>query len=81
MSADEKDISLINPKLLPRLADSAEDKLMIFFLFSQKTGSDTSCKLSPLNMEILKITFRKQGNMADYFQGTREHGTPLDGPH
>ena len=81
MSADEKDISLINPKHLPRLADSAEDKLMIFFLFSQKTGSDTSCKLSPLNMEIFKITFREQGNMANYFQGIRELGTPLDGPH
>ena len=27
------------------------------------------------NMEILKITLREQGNMAEYFYGTREHGT------
>ena len=28
-------------------ADSADDKLVIFFIFTQKIGSDTSCKLSP----------------------------------
>ena len=29
-------------------AHSADDKLMDFSYFSQKTGSDLSCKLSPL---------------------------------
>ena len=28
-------------------ADSADNKLMIFYLFSQKTGFNISCKLSP----------------------------------
>ena len=28
--------------------DSADDKLMTFFYFSQKTGFDISCKLSPV---------------------------------
>ena len=28
-------------------AFSADDKMMLFFLFSQKTGFDISCKLSP----------------------------------
>ena len=28
------------------MANSADDQLMIFFLFSQETGSDISCKLS-----------------------------------
>ena len=32
-------------------------------------------------MEILKITFREQGNMAAFFQGTIEHGPALGEPH
>ena len=36
------------------LANSADDRLMIFFLFSQKTGFDISCKLSPVEAICLK---------------------------
>ena len=35
-------------------ANSADDKLIIFFLFSQKVGFDISCKLSPLETTCMK---------------------------
>ena len=35
-------------------ANSADDKLMMFSYFSQKTGSDISCKLSPLETICMK---------------------------
>ena len=39
---------------LSLLAISADAKLMILFLFSQKTGFDISCKLSPLETICMK---------------------------
>ena len=35
-------------------ADSADDKLMIIFLFFKKTGYDISCKLSPVETICIK---------------------------
>ena len=45
----------IHPLILITLwANSADDKLMIIFLFSQKTGFDISCKLSPMETICMK---------------------------
>ena len=42
------------------LANSADDKMIIFFLSSQKTGFDISCKLSPLKCQILFTGINKK---------------------
>ena len=42
-------------------ADSPNDKLLIFFLFSQKTGFDISCKLSPMETICMKCQYLFSG--------------------
>ena len=36
------------------LANSVDDKLVIFFIFAQETGFDIACKLSPLEAICMK---------------------------
>ena len=36
-------------------ADSTDNKLVIFFLITQKIGFDISCKLSPIGMKWLNL--------------------------
>ena len=50
-------------------ANSADDKLIKFFLFSKQIGSDTSCKLSPKETICMKcqILFSRK-NKKNRFQ-------------
>ena len=44
-------------------ANSVDDKLVMFFLFFQKTGFDISCKLSPLETICMKCQILFSGNI------------------
>ena len=44
-------------------ANAADDKLVIFFLFSRKTGFDISCKLSPMETICLKCQIKFSGEI------------------
>ena len=51
------------------LADSADNKLVIFFLiFPRKTGSDISCKLSPMETICMRCQILFSGENERYFK-------------
>ena len=49
-------------------AYSADDKLVIFFLFSRKTGFDISCNLSPLEKICMKCQNLFSGKIRKYLK-------------
>ena len=50
------------------LANSTHNKLMILFLFSQKTGFDILCKLSPMETICMKYQILFSGKIRKIFQ-------------
>ena len=74
-----KRFNIIN--IITLLAISADDKFVIFFLFSQKTGFDISCKLSLLETICMKyqnlfsVENKKNISSAENFtQGAKRKG-------